>query len=152
MESTPLVVGRADESVGRFASGALPVRWRRMFAARANLQLMGMPRVNMMFIGADDVVWRALGNSLRLSAPIASWRPGEPLILPAADLGTLIIRDVGEMTDVDQARLLKWLDHAVGHTQVVCTSNSSLLPLMAEGRFSDSLYYRLNTICVDLDE
>ena len=42
------------------------------------------------------------------------------------------------------------LFRSVGRTQVISTSRAPLMPLVDDGRFLNSLYYRLNTICVDL--
>jgi hypothetical protein len=114
---------------------------------------MGRPRVNTLLIGADDVVWRVLGTSLNLASPIVSWRPGQPLQLPDfTSVRTLVIRDLALMSGSEQVRLLEWLDRASGYVQVVCTSSDALLPLVEAGSFINSLYYRLNTICIDLTD
>ena len=125
--------------------------WRRACLAQESLRQMGMPRVNTLLIGADDIVWRVLGTSLNLASPIASWRPGEPLQLPDfTSIRTLVIRDLASMTGSEQVRLLEWLDRASGYVQVVSTAGDALLPLVEDGSFINALYYRLNTICVDL--
>ena len=129
----------------------LPEQWRRACAVHDDLRGLGMPRVNMLLIGADDVVWRVLGTQLQLASPIVTWQPGEPFNLPSATgTRTVVIREVGKLTETEQVRLLHWLDGAVGRTQVVCTSGTSLLPQLEGGAFINALYYRLNTVCVDL--
>ena len=129
----------------------LPEQWQIACEAQERLRQLGMPRVNVLFIGADEVVWRALASALSLASPVASWRPGEPMHLPESSaVRTLLIRQPGAMSGAEQVRLLEWLDRAVGRTQVVCTSGAPLMPLIDEGRFINSLYYRLNTICIDL--
>jgi len=40
---------------------------------------------------------------------------------------------------------------AAGQTQVVSTTPQPLLPLVQSGTFLARLYYRLNTVCVDLN-
>jgi transcriptional regulator of acetoin/glycerol metabolism len=50
----------------------------------------------------------------------------------------------------DQCRLLTWLEMSGGRIQVVSTTTSPLLPLVESGVFHDTLYYRLNVVCVDL--
>jgi hypothetical protein len=113
--------------------------------------LQGMPRVNLLLIGSDDLVWRTIGTQLSLRSPIASWRPGESLALPdVSAVATLILNGVDHLTGAEQVRLLTWLDRAVGRTQVVCTATMSLLPLLEAGSFVNALYYRLNTVCLDL--
>jgi transcriptional regulator of acetoin/glycerol metabolism len=86
-----------------------------------------------------------------LVQPIVTWRPGEQLVLPSASqTGTLILRDVGALSLPDQRRLLEWLERAAGQTQVVSTTATPLMPLVQAGGFLARLYYRLNTVCVDV--
>ena len=61
-----------------------------------------------------------------------------------------MLHDTGSLPADDQLRLLDWLERAEGRTQVVSTSSTPLLPLVHSGRFIDTLYYRLNTVCVDV--
>jgi transcriptional regulator of acetoin/glycerol metabolism len=86
-----------------------------------------------------------------LVQPLVTWRPGERLVLPqAAQTGTLILRDVGALSLTDQRRLIDWLERAAGQTQVVSTTATPLMPLVQAGVFLARLYYRLNTVCVDV--
>jgi hypothetical protein len=62
----------------------------------------------------------------------------------------MILQDVGALTDGDQHRLLDWLDRAPGRTQVVSTTPAPLFPRVQGGAFIDRLYYRLNTVCMDV--
>lgn len=129
----------------------LPEYWRLASAVQGSLGQLGMPRVNALFIGVDDRVWSMLAATLTLASPVAVWRPGDPMHLPEnGTIRTLIIREVGNMSGAEQVRLLVWLDRAVGRTQVVSISSDPLMPLVEEGRFINTLYYRLNTICIDL--
>jgi transcriptional regulator of acetoin/glycerol metabolism len=48
--------------------------------------------------------------------------------------------------------LFEWLDSTSSGTQVVSTASAPLLPLVEAGAFDDALYYRLNTVYVDLSE
>ncbi|MGE3707215.1 MAG: sigma 54-interacting transcriptional regulator, partial [Vicinamibacterales bacterium] len=107
--------------------------------------------MNLLLLGSDDVVWRVLGSHLSLGTPIVTWEPGRPFVLPAvACARTVVLREVGQLSPLDQVRLLDWLERAVGRTQVVSTSSTPLLSQVEEGEFLSALYYRLNTICVDL--
>jgi transcriptional regulator of acetoin/glycerol metabolism len=121
-------------------------------AAHVDLLLMGMPRVNLLLIAADGVVRYVIESLLLdLQEPITRWKPGERLPLPApSDGGTLVLHDVGSLTTDEQLRLLDWLERAAGRTQVVSTSSTPLLPRVDAGAFIDMLYYRLNTVCVDV--
>jgi hypothetical protein len=108
-------------------------------------------RVNLLLIHGEGVL-RDLAAMLDLRKPVATWCPGELLVLPpVASARTMILQDVGALTDADQRRLLDWLDQAAGRTQVVSTTAVSLWPRVQAGAFADSLYYRLNTVCMDLD-
>jgi hypothetical protein len=121
----------------------LPEDWR----------LARMARLNLLLIHRTREIDNLLGLIARdLPKPIATWAPGERLVLPTfGHAGTMILRDVGSLTREDQRRLMKWLERAAGQTQVVSTTQAPLLPRVQAGRFDDALYYRLNTVCVDCD-
>ena len=120
-------------------------------ALQGDLVAIGMPRVNLLLTGVDGVIWDILETILMdLQTPIASWYPGERLVLPAvARRGTMILHDVGAMNHEDQLRLLEWSEQAAGKTQIVSTAPTPLIPLVRAGMFNDRLYYRLNTVLVD---
>ena len=124
---------------------------RQAQAALGDLVAIGMTRVNVLLTGVDGVVRNILEAILMdLQTPIASWCPGERLVLPpAARTGTMILHDVGAMSHEDQFRLLEWSEQAAGKTQIVSTATGPLMPLVRAGVFSDRLYYRLNTVFVD---
>ena len=87
-----------------------------------------------------------------LATPVVAWRPGERLMLPQAEkTGTLLLHNVGTLSPHDQRYLVEWLERAAGRTQVVSTTPVALLPLVQAGTFLARLYYRLNTVCVDLN-
>jgi transcriptional regulator of acetoin/glycerol metabolism len=50
-----------------------------------------------------------------------------------------------------QARLLEWLDAGDARRQVVSLSSDPLFARVERGLFSEDLYYRLNTVMVQLD-
>jgi hypothetical protein len=128
--------------------------WRQARAAQADLLAMGMPRVNLLFSGKAAVIENVLEALFpHLREPIGRWRPGEQLLLPPpALIGTMIFQDIDGMPPYDQSRLADWLEGAAGRTQVVSTSSASLFPHVETGHFLDTLYYRLNTICMDLND
>jgi hypothetical protein len=153
MDNSSQVVAGSTRVGGSLPRGSrLPDHWRMARAAHVDLLLMGMPRVNLLLIAPDGVVRFVLESLvLDLQEPIAEWRPGDTLDLPAVnDSGTLVLHDAGSLTAEDQLRLLDWLEQADGRTQVVSTSSSPLLPRVQAGSFIDTLYYRLNTVCVDV--
>lgn len=77
----------------------------------------------------------------------------------AADGGTLLLDEVGEMESGPQAKILRVLEekefYRVGGTELVCVdtrviaaTNRDLKELVAGGRFREDLFYRLNVIPV----
>ena len=90
-------------------------------------------------VASPEVIVRCDGDLLSL--PPAS---GEP--------ATLVIRDVDALSSGEQYRLLRWLDAAAERGPIVSTAAAPLLPLVEAGMFSEALFYRLNTIYIDLFE
>lgn len=153
MENTSNVF--ADARQPMLAMDGIPqsrAYWPMARASHMDLNLMSMRRVNLLLTGAGPVIEDALTRLMpQLRQPIQTWSPPDPLELPSpTQSGTLIVRDVGALPLVDQYRLLKWLELSGGRTQVVSTTTTRLLPLVEATRFHDTLYYRLNVVCVDV--
>lgn len=119
--------------------------------AEEELRLVEQHRVNLLLMGQHDIVQPMVDAlSARFHQPVGTWSPGERLVLPPAErTGTMVLNDVGALALQDQIQLLEWLSTASGRTQVVSTTPSPLLPRVQSGKFIDTLYYRLNTVCVD---
>ena len=109
-------------------------------------------RANLLVTGPDEALARFLDAVLpNLRQPVSRWAPGHSLLPPAVgELGTLVIGNAGALPPDDQRRLFDWLTVTLGNTQIVSTTANSLLPLVETGAFLDALYYRLNTIRIDL--
>jgi hypothetical protein len=150
MESTTNVVGGAESMAN--SGMPLPKDWRTARASQVYLHLMGMPRVNLLLVGIDGGVWSVLRTLLpNLHEPMATWSAGQRLVLPPVTrTGTLILHEVGAMSLDDQRRLLEWSERAAGLAQIICTSSTPLLPRVKAGGFIEILYYRLNTVSVDV--
>jgi DNA-binding NtrC family response regulator len=79
--------------------------------------------------------------------PIVACGPVDRFELPSPDAGgTVIIYHVDALTAEQQLRLIEWLEQNRGRAQVVSTTAHAILPRLQAGLFSDTLYYRLNTI------
>jgi hypothetical protein len=140
---------RADGSLV-YGSQAQPDA-RSMRGRDASLLTQQTPRLNLLLIGKDAGVSKVLETILAdLADPIITCLPGDGLVLPETRVGTLILYDVGSLKYDDQRRLSEWLEGSLGRTQVVSTSEFPLLPRVQSGAFIDKLYYRLNTVCVDV--
>ena len=119
--------------------------------AEEELRLVEQHRVNLLLMGQHDIVQPMVDAlSARFHQPVGTWSPGERFVLPPAErTGTMVLNDVGALGLQDQIQLLEWLSTASGRTQVVSTTPAPLLPRVQSGKFIDTLYYRLNTVCVD---
>lgn len=70
-----------------------------------------------------------------------------------AQAGTLILRDVENLTQEGQRRLMEWLDdNARDRIQVIATNAAAPWPQVRDGAFIEALYYRLNVIYIDLTD
>jgi len=80
-----------------------------------------------------------------------------PGVIRAASGGTLFLDEIGETTLEVQPKLLRFLDsnevHPIGEVQpvkadvrVIAATNADLDTLVAEGRFREDLFYRLNIV------
>lgn len=105
-------------------------------------------RANLLVMGSHDALARRLDSLLpNLRQPVSRWAPGERLVLPPPGLlGTLIIENVRALPP---RRLFEWLTMNRGTTQIISTTATSLLPLIETDAFIDTLYYRLNIVCID---
>jgi hypothetical protein len=119
---------------------------------RRDLQVGSMPRTNVLVIGNSEAT-RIVVDMLRLDlrGPIARWRAGQPLDLPSpTHVATLVLEDVSRLTTDEQFCVLRWLDDVRGRIRVVSTTHEPLWPRVQVGVFNEVLYYRLNTVFVDM--
>jgi hypothetical protein len=125
----------------------------RLARVAGELFLVGMARLNVLVAGNADMVRLVLQTQMpTLMKPVVRWSPGEPFVLPAVErTGTLILHEVGALSLHDQLQLLEWSAGAMRRTQVISTTSTPLLPRVCARGFIDALYYRLNTIYLDLN-
>jgi hypothetical protein len=87
-----------------------------------------------------------------LQGPVYEWGSSAPVQEPGA---TLIVRRVDLLNAEEHRRLLDYLNTEGAETrvrQVIATSTQSLYALVESGLFDADLYYRLNTIRLELAE
>jgi len=123
-------------------------------SAASDLNVARATRANVLVVGPEPLV----KNVLKLVAPaprrdgLVQSREGRlhlpsPLCPP-----TVVVQDVDALTMAEQRQLLEWLDVPTTRTQVISTASMPLLPRIEALTFNETLYYRLNTIYIDLFE
>jgi transcriptional regulator of aromatic amino acid metabolism len=106
---------------------------------------------NLLLIGPDAATSEFLGSLMEsLPSPVVHCNGAEPEI-PDGPVGSLIVRDVDRLTPTDQHLLLEWLSDRSRSARVIATSARQVFPDVTSGVFSDSLYYRLNTVTLLLN-
>ncbi len=106
---------------------------------------------NLLLIGPDAATAEYLDRLMATwPSPIRLCDSDEPL-LPTEPVQGLVVRAVERLKRQHQDELIQWLDGAGYATPVISTSGRSLLPMVQQGDFSDTLYYRLNMVTLKLD-
>src|SRR5688572_5835130 len=115
--------------------------WDLVSTSRLNTVLIGERQTSAAFV---DAIRRHLVDPLIT----IDCRDGLDLSTVPSQ-GTLVLSDVAELALEDQQRLDAWLAAADQRPRVITMSRASLFPMIEAGGFVDSLYYRLNVVCVD---
>ena len=104
---------------------------------------------NILLIGPAAFALEAL-NSIEpaVPQPIVSWRPSETPEVPSGSFRTLVIHRVDTADAEQQQKLCAWFDARPHHVQVVSTALAPLYPFVEQGTFLETLYYRLNHVCL----
>ncbi len=104
---------------------------------------------NVLLVGPPSFLSAALKSLEPLAAqPVVSWNPCEMPGIPDGSHGTLIIHRV-DTADLDQQqRLCQWLESRTRPVQVISTALAPLYPFVPAGTFLETLYYRLNHVCL----
>jgi hypothetical protein len=108
-------------------------------------------RPNILVIGAADVVESTISALVaQLPGPVSYLQPDAPP--PAIDAAEMVVvSDVAALSPDRQHQWVSWLNNPeVRHPQIVATSGVPVYPLVAADQFSGVLYYRLNTILLDM--
>ena len=135
----------------RLSGRDLPRELSRLNISPADWWIVVSAQLNVLVEGVDaetDLVVTALKS--RAPVPIRHWT-GRPPDLPG---GTLIVRGAEKLDARSQRALLEYLTTTRGRhpVQVVSTSSQLLFPMIERGDFLEELYYRLNTVRIDLNE
>src|SRR5579864_8479683 len=107
----------------------------------------GNDRPNVMVMNTHASVDRVVKQLTTLcQAPIQVCRFPGTLDLASVISGTLVLGDVDRLTIGQQISLSDWLWRARSDVQIVSIARAPMMDLIAEGRFLEGLFYRLNTI------
>jgi hypothetical protein len=87
-----------------------------------------------------------------LRAPLVQWYPRAVKKPRQQATGTLVIWDVDTLDRMQQEQLLTWMDSHEANVQVISTVKRPVFPLLLCEKYLDTLYYRLNIVCLALED
>jgi hypothetical protein len=117
-----------------------PSDWRALLRLRANLLVSGPKDALAAFLETAQPEMRE---------PIRTVGPALPPFLDGVQ--TLILTEIDALDGADQQRLRRWFDERRHEgVQVVSLTSAPLFPLVAAKTFDTALYYRLNTILLEI--
>jgi hypothetical protein len=114
-------------------------------------RMISAVRPNILVIGAADAVESAVSALVaRLPGSVSYLPPNAPP--PASDEAEMIVvPDVAALSPDRQTEWVTWLSNVdAPRPQIVATSGVPVYPLVEADQFSGILYYRLNTILLDM--
>jgi hypothetical protein len=116
-----------------------------------DLEVLKTEHPNLLMRGPRESVDSAIA-ALRPSfrEPVAKWGHNAQQPLPQQLTGTLIVEGATSLDDEQQKNLIEWLDKRERQVQVIATTPENLFPFASHGVFRDRLFYRLNTLHLDL--
>jgi hypothetical protein len=107
--------------------------------------------VNALIVGTLHLTEAAVaGIDTSLRQPIVWWDSSLAPEPPELTAGTLVIRDVDRLDAQQQERLLGWMCLRRPAVQVLALARTPLIARVVDGRFAPELYYRLNTVLVEV--
>lgn len=114
--------------------------------------LVQQSRPNVLLIGPDADMDSAI-TSVAGRAPgcIPDWSVAVAQTPPDLTPDTIVVRNVAGLDGGEQRRLHRWLDERVGSVRVIATAATPMYPMVERAEFLESLYYRLNVVCVELE-
>lgn len=105
-------------------------------------------RVNGLLVASAEVAETVLhGLRPMLKRPVLECREGTHW--HGRRIATLLMPDLVALSPTEQASLFAWMDTDGGRCQVISFASLPLFPLVEQGRFLPSLYYRLNCVYAD---
>lgn len=117
-----------------------PTDWRVILRTRANVLVIGPKEALAAFLQSARSEMR---DPVRTSGPT---------LAPFLDgVRTLILTDVDALASTDQRRLRRWFDdRRTADVQIISLTSEPLYSLVSANAFDAQLYYRLNTVVLEL--
>jgi hypothetical protein len=107
----------------------------------------GKGRPNVMVMNKQTCLERVVQQLADVcESPVQLCRFPGPLELSSVISGTLVLADIDQLTIGQQISLFHWLWPTRSDVQIVSITRASMTDLIAQGRFLEELFYRLNTI------
>ena len=123
----------------RFRSSGFRVAdedWLVLTTAHPNVLLVGPDAQTSEFVEA---------LTSHLNAPVARCRAGVDPLPASRPGGTLVLQDADRLASHEQRQLDLWLS-GTQPLQLVTIASTALYPMVEEGSFLATLYYRLNVL------
>jgi hypothetical protein len=141
-----------DRDLDRVHASSVAVAPRAYAHSSLAIELLARSmRPNVLVIGPvariEATVEAIIAASL---TPVCDWTPDQAL--PATgDGGTIVIRDIATLPPALQRAWLAWLQaQQACPAHIIATSSIAVFPLVSQGMFLEDLYYRLNTVLLDV--
>ena len=120
-------------------------------SCQADWTILRRASINGLIVGPLDLTAAAVaGIAGNLRQPVVHWDSSQTSAPPELTGGTLVIRDVDRLDPGQQDRLLRWMRRRCPAVQVLVVARTPLFAEVVHGRFSAELYYRMNTVIVEV--
>jgi hypothetical protein len=123
------------------ASSSCQAAWTTLSTSSVNGLIIGSLHLN-----AAALAW----IDRRLQQPVVWWHPAQTPDVPELAAGTLVIRATDRLEARQQERLSGLLSRHRPALQVLALARTPLFDQVVDGRFSSELYYRMNTVTVEV--
>jgi len=123
------------------------------FSVYRDLNLARSLKANLLVVGTERLVSSLVSSLVADVNPELMIRCRDGLFrLPPKppQSGIVVLRDVDALEKQVQRGFLDWVDSASNRLQVVSTAPAPLIQLVEARKFDAALYYRLNTVHIDL--
>jgi hypothetical protein len=123
----------------------------RWSVRQAEWAILRSSPINGLIVGAPHLTATAMALLEKSGRqPVVWWDPEQMSDIPEMIAGTLVIDDVERLDKGQQERLSRWIGVHGSAVRVLALARAPLYDQVADGRFSAALYYRINTVTVEM--